>query len=162
MSIVRLLATVVVLLLVAPVLVVLAWVFLLFVAGVLGTARQRLRKTFLCPWRRRVVTADFVVLAGAEHPADVTRCTAFEDPARITCTKPCRELAEVRSEVSRGLFPRWSLIADGTAMADAGGRHDPPGDPAVLPTAPLAQVEPCGFYPWRRPPTRSTDAGMLG
>jgi hypothetical protein len=162
-------AAVVVLLLVLPMLMVLGWVFLLFLAGVCGNSPQRLRKTFRCPWRRRVVTADFLVPAGAEHPADVIRCTAFPVPERIRCDKGCRELADVGSEVSRALFPRWSLIAGGLAMAERSGpdgdvRRDQPrrdadrrrGQDVRTHTPPsieeLAPVEPCGFYPWRRPP----------
>jgi hypothetical protein len=164
-------------------LVVLGWVFLLFLAGACGNSPQQLRKTFRCPWRQRVVTADFLVPAGAEHPADVTRCTAFHVPERISCDKACRELAEVGSEVSRALFPRWSLIADGLAMAERSGpdgdmlRDEPRRDAdrrrrqdvrahtvreplegtrpsEIVPASieELAAVEPCGFYPWRRPP----------
>ena len=155
------LATVVLLLLVVPVLMVMGWVFLLFLAGACGNSPQRLRKTFLCPWRRRVVTVDFVVPAGAEHPAAVTRCTAFHRPEQIGCDAACRELAVVRSTVSAGLFPRWSLIADGLSMAERDARAPAVREPlnaarrsemGLSDLAQLAPMEPCGFYPWRRPP----------
>ena len=109
-----LVATVVLVLLVGPLLVIAA-VGLLLVAVALfpGGARQ-VRETFRCPWTRRVVTADFLVPDGAVHPSEVVSCTAFPIPERVTCKKGCRELADVRWGLSRAVFPRWALTANGT------------------------------------------------
>ncbi len=107
------LAGVILLLVVAPLLILGAVGFLLLVAPILPTAPRRVRETFHCPWTRRVVTADFLVPEGAEHPAEVASCTAFPDPGRVACKKACRELAEVRWGPSRGVFPRWALTAGG-------------------------------------------------
>ena len=95
----------VVFLLVGPPTVIAAGLLLLFAAGVAPRTPYRVRTRFPCPWTGRVVTADFVVPAAAEHPSDVLSCTAFADPKRITCHRPCRELADVRWAASRGLFP---------------------------------------------------------
>lgn len=108
------LALMVVLLLVVPLLVIGVGGVLFVLAEVLPNSSRRERKTFACPWTRRVVTADFVVPEGAPHPSEVVSCTAFAEPERITCKKPCRELAETRWAVSRGAFPRWALTANGT------------------------------------------------
>lgn len=62
----------------------------------------------------KVVTADFLVPEGAPHPSEVRSCTAFRNPEQVTCKKGCRELADVRWGLSRAVFPRWALIANGT------------------------------------------------
>lgn len=105
-----LLGTMVVLFLIVPILVILAAGALLFVAAAFPTTVSS-RKTFRCPWTKRVVTADFVVPEGAAHPSKVVSCTAFPDPQKIACKKACRELVEVRWGMSR-MFPRWALTAD--------------------------------------------------
>jgi hypothetical protein len=89
---------------------------LLILAGLLPDASRRLRQTFHCPWRGRDVTADFLVTEGAEHPTDLAACSAFAEPTRITCAKRCREIAEVRWQPTRALFPRWALTAGGTTV----------------------------------------------
>lgn len=106
-----LLGTTVVLLLVGPILLFWAMGVLLFVASALPSS-HRLRETFRCPWTKRVVTADFLVPEGAAHPSEVVSCTAFRDPQKVTCRKPCREFADVRWGMSR-MFPRWAMTADG-------------------------------------------------
>jgi hypothetical protein len=99
-------------LLVAPPVVLTAAGALLALAAVIPGAR-RLRETFLCPFARRVVTADFLVAEGAAHPHDLAACTAFKVPANVTCAKRCCAMAEVRWGLSRAAFPRWSLTAGG-------------------------------------------------
>jgi len=110
-----LVATMVVILLVGPLLLIGAAGLLLIVAAISPSSPRQIRETFRCPWTGRVVTADFLVPEGALHPAEVAACTAFLNPEEITCKKPCRQLAQVRWGLSRGVFPRWALIADGTA-----------------------------------------------
>ena len=109
-----LVAAMVVILLIGPLLVIGALGLLLLATAVLPSDPRRIRETFRCPCTRKVVTADFLVPEGAAHPSEVTSCTAFPNPEQITCKKPCRELAEVRWGLSRGVFPRWALTADGT------------------------------------------------
>lgn len=105
----------IVLLLVGPPILIGIAALLLIPAAILPAGLRRVRETFRCPWTKRVVTADFLVPEGAAHPSDVAFCTAFPRPAEVTCKKGCRELAEARWGPSRGVFPRWALIADGVA-----------------------------------------------
>jgi hypothetical protein len=109
----ELVARVVVVMLVAPILLIGAVGFLLVVAGAFSRAPRRVRETFTCPLTQRVVIADFLVSEWAQHPSDVVTCTRFSDPERITCKKACREFADAQWGLSRGIFPRWALIADG-------------------------------------------------
>ena len=109
----ELVARVVVVMLVAPFLLIGAVGLLLVVASALPRAPRRVRETFRCPLTKRDVTADFLVSEWAQHPSQVVMCTRFPDPERITCKKPCREFAEAQWGLSRGVFPRWALIADG-------------------------------------------------
>lgn len=109
----KLLASMVVLLLIGP-LVLLAVVGLLLLSTALSRAPRRVRETFWCPVKRRMVTADFLVREGAPHPSDVVWCTAFADPEHITCKKRCLEFTDVLRGLSRGVFPRWALISGGT------------------------------------------------
>lgn len=111
-----LLAGFVVLLMVGPPVLLTAGGLLLFVAGIGGATLRRARTRFHCPWTNRVVTVDFLLPAGSEHPSRVTSCTAFRDPTRVTCKQACRELADVRSGVSLGIFPGWALTAGGPVM----------------------------------------------
>lgn len=108
-----LVATSVLLLLVAPLLVIGAVGLLLLAAAILPGGPRRVRESFECPVTRRVVTADFLVPDGAAHPGKVVWCTAFSNPERVRCTSPCREFADVRWGLSRAVFPRWALTAGG-------------------------------------------------
>lgn len=122
-----LVATMVVVLLIGPLLIIGAIGLLLIAAATLSRAPRQLRETFRCPWTRRVVTVDFLVPERAAHPSEVASCTAFPNPQQITCKKACRELAEVRWGLSRAVFPRWALTAGGpvswrSAAGTAGGR----------------------------------------
>ncbi len=107
-----LVSTMVVVLLVGPLLLIAAMGLLLLSTAFFPSGPQRIRETFQCPWTGRVVTAEFLVPEGAAHPSDVASCSAFPNPERVMCTKPCRELAEIRWGLSRPVFPRWALIAD--------------------------------------------------
>ena len=109
----ELLGSMVVLLLVGPLLLLGAVAILILVAGIFPGNSRRVRESFRCPVTGRVVTADFLVAEGAAHPSEVASCTAFPNPERITCKKPCRDFAEAHWGLSRGVFPRWALTADG-------------------------------------------------
>ena len=109
-----LVGTMVLVLLVGPLLVIGAVGLLLVTAALFSGGGRQVRQSFRCPWTRRVVTADFVVPEKAAHPSDVVSCTAFRNPEQVACKKGCRELADVRWGLSRAVFPRWALTADGT------------------------------------------------
>jgi hypothetical protein len=104
------------LLLVAGPILAIVGIGLLILAGLLPGASRRLRQTFQCPWRGRTVTADFLVTEGADHPSDLAACSAFAEPTRITCGKRCREIAEVRWQPTRAMFPSWALTAGGATV----------------------------------------------
>jgi len=106
-------ASLVVLLLVRPLLLIGVAGLLFLAAGILPHTPRRVREAFWCPWAGRFVTADFLVPEGATHPSEVKSCSAFPNPDRVTCKKLCRELAEVRWGPSRGVFPRWALTTGG-------------------------------------------------
>lgn len=106
--------TLVTLLLLGPLVLIGVVGFLLLAAAVLPSRSRRVRETFRCPLTHKLVTADFLVPEGAAHPSGVVSCTAFPVAEKITCSRRCRELAEVRWGLSRGVFPRWALTAGGT------------------------------------------------
>ena len=108
----EILAAIVVLALVGPLLVVGAIGLLFLVAGIVPATR-RVRETFRCPVTKRMVTADFLLEERATCPFQVSSCTAFRDPERITCGKACRIFAHADWGPSRGIFPRWALTAGG-------------------------------------------------
>ena len=110
----ELVATMLVILLVGPLLLIGTVGLLLLAAAIIPGSPRQIRETFRCPRTGRVVTADFLVPEGAAHPSEVTSCTAFPHPEQVTCKKPCREFAEVRWGLSRAVFPRWALTADHT------------------------------------------------
>ncbi len=72
------------------------------------------RTSFVCPFSKRDVKAEFLSWQGAEQPADVLSCSAFPDPYQIRCRKECLGLAHTGA-VSSPMMPRFSLIAGGTA-----------------------------------------------
>ncbi|KRT72734.1 MAG: hypothetical protein XU13_C0020G0002 [Candidatus Rokubacteria bacterium CSP1-6] len=109
-----LVGTAVVLLLVGPLLVIGAVGLLVLAAAIFSGSPRRLRETFECPVTGKVVTAEFLVPEGAKHPAEVASCTTFPNRARIACKKDCRRFADVRWGLSRAVFPRWALTANGT------------------------------------------------
>ncbi|MBI3029820.1 MAG: hypothetical protein HYY64_09940 [Candidatus Rokubacteria bacterium] len=106
--------TMVVVLLVGPLLVIGAVGLLLLAAAIFSGSPRRVRESFECPVTGKLVTADFLVPEGAAHPLAVASCTAFRDPERVRCQSPCREFADVRWGLSRAVFPRWALTANGT------------------------------------------------
>lgn len=109
-----LLGTLVVALLVGPLLLVVVVGALLFLAAALMPGASRgVRETFRWPWTGRVVAVDYIVPEWGGHPTEVVACTAFRDPKRVGCPKPCREVAEVLWGPSRGVFPRWALTSGG-------------------------------------------------
>ncbi len=111
--VIGLVGTVVLVLLVGPLLVIGAVGLSLLAAAVLPGSPRRVRESFECPVTGRVVTADFVVLDGTAHPSEVVSCTAFRNPEWVTCKKGCRELADVHWGLSRAVFPRWAMTANG-------------------------------------------------
>ena len=109
----EILGAIVVLALVGPLLVVGAMGLLFLVAGIVPAKTSQVRETFRCPVTRRIVTADFLLEERANCPFQVSSCTAFRDPKRITCDKACRIFAQADWGPPRGIFPRWALTAGG-------------------------------------------------
>ena len=107
-----LVGTFVVALLVVPLLLIVVGGLLLIAAALIPGTPRRARKTFICPWSKRVITVDFLLPVGATRPLEVASCTAFKDPSRVTCPKDCREMVVASFGLSRGVFPRWALISD--------------------------------------------------
>jgi hypothetical protein len=107
------LGTLVVALLIGPFLLIGAGGLLLLLAALLPSTPRRARETFRCPWTGKLVTVEFVLPAGAAQPSEVASCTTFRNSGRVTCQQACREFAEIRWGLSRGVFPRWALTAGG-------------------------------------------------
>jgi hypothetical protein len=111
-------ASMVVLLLLGPVVVLAGSVMLMWLGSQLVPAGPTLsRASFDCTFSRKRVSAEFLTEAGADHPADVTRCSAFAD-GHPHCRKGCLELAAAAT-VASPLTPRFALIADGVAYRGA-------------------------------------------
>jgi len=110
-----LVAGLVVLVLIGPLVLIGVGGVLFLAAALFPGSPRRIRETFRCPVTRRIVTADFLVPEGAVHPLEVVSCTAFSDPQKVACNRPCRAFAEVGWGLSRGIFPRWALTAGGVA-----------------------------------------------
>ncbi len=89
-------------LLVGPPLIIGVGGFLLVLIAMFPRTGRRTRETFCCPWTQRIVTAEFLVLEGASHPAEVLSCTGFPEPRKITCTKSCRDFTEVGGGLTVG------------------------------------------------------------
>ena len=127
------LAIAVVLLLVGPLVIIVPAILILLGIAVFSAPGPRLvTKGFRCPFRRRRVTAEFVVPEGAARPLTVISCTAFKDPKRIRCRRPCLPLTEVRWSPPPGVFGRRALISGGVVGPDGDGR---PGREAMRPAA---------------------------
>jgi hypothetical protein len=110
----RMLLTVILAMLVAPVVILLVLVALAHLAP---SSSMLARLTFVCPLRRRRVDATFVTAPGFDHPIDVAACSEFADPEHVTCAKRCLDVVSTRSEPS-AMTPRYSLIADGVSRRD--------------------------------------------
>lgn len=107
------------LVLLAPLLVMLATVFVLVPLAHLGPAPATVaRITFTCPFSRRTVSAAFLSAPGADRPADVLSCSLFGAGA-IRCQKGCLALATSYGTPSP-MVPRYCLIAGGESYRDRG------------------------------------------
>jgi hypothetical protein len=113
-----LVASMVVLLLVGPVVVLVGSVMLMWLGSQLVPPGATVsRASFDCAFSRRRVSAEFLTEPGADHPGDVTACSAFAD-GHPRCQKGCLELAGTAT-VASPLTPRFALIADGVAYRGA-------------------------------------------
>ena len=54
--------------------------------------RRVVTRAFWCPFRDRSVTTEFEVEEWTLRPTDVSSCSAFDPPERVSCHKPCRDL----------------------------------------------------------------------
>lgn len=107
-------ATFVMLVLLSPLLMLLATVFILVpLAHLTPPARMIARSALDCPIARRRVNAEFLTMSNSDRPSDVLACSAFPD-GRVLCEKGCLPFAVTR-RTSSAVMPRFALIADGTA-----------------------------------------------
>ena len=111
---ITLVASLAVLLLVSPLLMLLATFFILVPLAHLAPRPAMIaRSTFDCPITKQRVNAEFLTTADADRPADVLACSAFPG-GEVLCKKGCVALAETRWAPSPAV-PRFALIADGTS-----------------------------------------------
>jgi hypothetical protein len=107
------LAAVVVVLVFGPPLIIVPAILGLLAIGMFShDGPRRVRKTLVCPVRGQRISADFLVPVGDDRPSSVLSCTAFINPARVTCAKACRDVAEVHWTPPVGVFARWALTSD--------------------------------------------------
>lgn len=105
------LAIAVVLVVFGPLAILVPAMLALWAIGVLtGEAPQVVRTSFRCPVKRRMVTAEFAVSAGADRPRAVLACSAFADPTRVACARRCLAVAGARRAGPVGLFGRWTVL----------------------------------------------------
>lgn len=126
----RLVSSVVVLLLLAPLVVLLAELILFGLVGhLLPRNLVRSRATFDCPYSKRRATVEFLSPPDAGQPSDVLSCSVFSNPYHVACKKGCLTMTETGWTPSP-MMPRYSLLADGVAYRPAGSPHRPdsPGD----------------------------------
>lgn len=113
--IVTLVAGLALLILLAPVISLLATVFILVpLAHFASTPPMVARTSFECPYSRRRVNVAFLTSPAAETPADVLSCSVFDDERGIRCKKGCLELAQT-AWTPRPVVARFALLADGEA-----------------------------------------------
>ena len=116
-----LVALFILLLLVVPVIVAVASVFLLGAAGWLSYASPSLAiARFNCPFRKLSATATFVTRPGSEQPSDVVSCSLFKDNRAITCKKGCMQLATAGWSAST-MEPRFALLSGDVALRPVAG-----------------------------------------
>lgn len=128
----------IVLLLVAPlVLVVGALLLSGFVGHVLPANSAVSRASFDCPFSKRRVTVEFLAAPSAEEPSDVLSCTAFPKPYHVRCAKECRGLAHAGWAPSF-MMPRYALLSGGVAVRPLSGAGAP--TPIGDPTGPAARA----------------------
>jgi hypothetical protein len=102
-------------LLLAPPVVVGGLFLTLLAIGLFGPASRTVsHRGFDCPFSKKKARVEFLGIQGDEQPADVTACSVFSDPRRVTCEKRCLGLAQVRT-AAVPLMPRFALLSDGVA-----------------------------------------------
>jgi hypothetical protein len=99
----------------APLLAILATVFILVPMAHLASPPPMVARTsFRCPFSRREVDVAFLTSPDAPRPSDVVTCSLFAD-GRPACQKECLRLAESGWAPSP-MEPRFALLADGVAF----------------------------------------------
>jgi hypothetical protein len=102
------------LMLVSPILMLLATVFILVPLAHLAPRPMMLaRSSFDCPFSKRRANVEFVTHPEADRPTDVARCSVFSDGG-VRCKKGCLALAEA-AWAPTPMASRFALIAGGTA-----------------------------------------------
>ena len=103
-------------LLVVPLVVAVASVFLLGTAGWAFSGSPNVARVgFYCPFSKRRATATFLTRPGSARPADVVSCSRFTHKSGIRCQKGCLSLAETGWTASP-LVPRYALLSGGVAQ----------------------------------------------
>lgn len=103
------------LVLLAPVISLLATVFILVpLAHLLPPPAMLARTSFECPYSRRRVNVAFLTSPSSAIPADVLSCSAFSDGRGVRCKKGCLDLAQT-GWAPRPVLARYALLADGEA-----------------------------------------------
>ena len=99
----------------APVISLLATVFILVpLAHFLPPPAMVARTSFECPFSRRKVNVAFLASPASVTPSDVLSCSVFDDGRGIRCKKGCLELAQT-GWAPRPVVARFALLADGEA-----------------------------------------------
>jgi hypothetical protein len=113
--IVTFLAGLALLVLLAPVISLLATVFILVpLAHFLPQPPMVARTSFECPYSRRRANVAFLTEPPSETPSDVLSCSVFDDERGVRCKKGCLALAET-AWTPRPVVARFALLADGEA-----------------------------------------------
>lgn len=103
------------LVLLAPLISLLATVFILVpLAHFLPPPAMVARTSFECPYSRRKMNVAFLTEPSSETPSDVLACSVFPDEGGVRCKKMCRELAAT-GWAPRPVVARFALLADGEA-----------------------------------------------
>ena len=103
------------LVLLAPLISLLATVFILVpLAHFLPQPPMVARTSFECPFSRRKVNVAFLTSPASGTPADVLSCSLFTDERGVRCKKGCLDLAET-GWTPRPIVARFALLADGEA-----------------------------------------------
>ena len=99
---------------VAPIAMLLLTIFVLVpLAHLMPRPTMLARRSFVCPFSNRRVSATFVTSPDTTHPTDVVACSRFGD-GRVTCAKACVGLAVTRWAPSP-MVPPYCLLAGDVA-----------------------------------------------
>ena len=105
-------ASLLVVILFVPVLVLLGAGILLVFGHLVPDGSTLSRVAFRCPFAKRQATVEFLSPSGSDKPTDVLSCSVFDKPYHVRCKKGCLTMA-VTGRTPSPLMPRFALLADG-------------------------------------------------